>query len=257
MPSMSLSPLTLPAGIKGTAYSQTIVASGGSSQYTYAVTTGYLPDGLSLNASSGVLSGTPTRVSYFSFTITATDSAAATASKNYNVNITAAAVDALSITDNVYKAVLEILSASQLMLRVNPATGYVQQVYDGKRDAGIPDLAMPSITLEPGMIEEIPASADSTRQRILIFDVHLLLLCEGVDAESQVLGSSSVKGILSFIKGVKTTLDAYPQLDWDGNGPRCHYFRFPSAIPHPYDYPFRAYEIVMRTFTRTTGATQH
>lgn len=63
-------------------YSATLAASGGSGTYTsWAVTSGSLPAGVSLNSSTGVLSGTPTATGTSSFTITVTDSANSTASK--------------------------------------------------------------------------------------------------------------------------------------------------------------------------------
>ena len=49
---------TLPAGEAGAAYSQIFTASGGSGRYTFAVTSGALPAGLTLSA-DGSLSGTP------------------------------------------------------------------------------------------------------------------------------------------------------------------------------------------------------
>jgi len=77
-PTLTLAPTTLVAGIAGTAYAQTITASGGIAAYTYAVTTGALPAGLSLST-SGNLAGTPTVAGSFNFTITATDSTSGTA----------------------------------------------------------------------------------------------------------------------------------------------------------------------------------
>ena len=71
--SLTLSPLTLPNGTQGTAYSQTVTASGGTAPYTYSVTVGALPAGLSLNSSTGVISGTPTGSGTSNFTIGATD----------------------------------------------------------------------------------------------------------------------------------------------------------------------------------------
>jgi hypothetical protein len=59
-----------PAGALGTAYSQTVVATG-TGIVTFGVTAGVLPDGLTLDAASGVISGTPTRLGNFSFAITA------------------------------------------------------------------------------------------------------------------------------------------------------------------------------------------
>jgi hypothetical protein len=78
-----LSPAALPNGAVGTAYSQTITASGRASPYTYATTAGALPAGLSLS-SSGVLSGTPTTAGTSNFTITATDGASHTGNRAYS-----------------------------------------------------------------------------------------------------------------------------------------------------------------------------
>jgi sugar lactone lactonase YvrE len=58
-PAITVAPGTLPTGTAGSSYNQTITASGGSAPYTFSVTGGTLPAGLTL-ASSGSLSGTPT-----------------------------------------------------------------------------------------------------------------------------------------------------------------------------------------------------
>src|SRR6185295_18251566 len=70
---ITVGPTTIPAGTTGAAYSQTFTQSGGSGTITWSVT-GTLPAGLSLNTSTGVLSGTPTQTGSFPITITATAS---------------------------------------------------------------------------------------------------------------------------------------------------------------------------------------
>ena len=79
---LTVNPLTsltftgaLPNAVVGVAYTQTLSASGGLAPYTYAVTAGSLPAGLTLS-SAGVVSGTPTAPGASSFTVTATDSEA-------------------------------------------------------------------------------------------------------------------------------------------------------------------------------------
>jgi hypothetical protein len=71
-PAISLVPATLPTGILGLAYSQTISGNGGVGPYTFAVTAGALPAGLTLTT-SGVLSGIPRTSGGFTITIRATD----------------------------------------------------------------------------------------------------------------------------------------------------------------------------------------
>ncbi len=89
-PAITLSPTTLPTATVNTAYSQSLTASGGSGTgYTYAVTSGSLPDGLSLDPNLGTLSGTPTDNdgNPYSFTVTATDSGGGTGSQDYNLTV--------------------------------------------------------------------------------------------------------------------------------------------------------------------------
>lgn len=69
---VTVSPATLPNGTVAAAYNQTITASGGVAPYSFAITAGSLPTGLTLSP-AGVLSGTPTAGGTFNFTITATD----------------------------------------------------------------------------------------------------------------------------------------------------------------------------------------
>jgi hypothetical protein len=67
----------LPNGIVGTAYSQTLTASGGFTPFTWTVSAGALPAGLTLS-SAGVISGTPTAAGRADFTVTVTDSSTPT-----------------------------------------------------------------------------------------------------------------------------------------------------------------------------------
>lgn len=84
---VSASP-TPPAGIVTNAYGFGFsVASGGSSPFTWAVTSGALPGGLTL-AADGTLSGTPTAAGSFPFTVTVTDSAQPPASGSQAFTVT-------------------------------------------------------------------------------------------------------------------------------------------------------------------------
>ena len=86
-PTITVSPTTLPGGIVGTAYSDTVTAAGGAGPNTFAVTAGALPTGLTLGT-DGAITGTPSADGEFTFTITATDSATScTGSRAYTVRI--------------------------------------------------------------------------------------------------------------------------------------------------------------------------
>jgi hypothetical protein len=64
----------LPGGEVGVAYSQTLAASGGTLPYIWSIQPGALPAGLTLNPSTGAITGTPTTAGAFSVIVTVTDS---------------------------------------------------------------------------------------------------------------------------------------------------------------------------------------
>ncbi|SDG49301.1 putative Ig domain-containing protein [Dyella sp. 333MFSha] len=87
-PTITVAPATLPNPTVGVAYSQTISASGGTAPYTFAITAGALPAGMTL-AGGGALSGTPTAAGTFNFTVTATDNGGFTGSNAYTITVAA------------------------------------------------------------------------------------------------------------------------------------------------------------------------
>ncbi len=91
-PAIVVNPATLPGGTLGTAYSQTVSATGGTGSYTFSRSAGTLPPGVTLNASTGALTGTPTATGTRNFTIRATDGNGAFGSRAYTVIIAAAIV---------------------------------------------------------------------------------------------------------------------------------------------------------------------
>lgn len=64
--------------IRGASYSGRVLPAGGEPPYTYSVTGGALPPGMSLNASTGEVTGTPTTQGYYEFEVTMIDSLAST-----------------------------------------------------------------------------------------------------------------------------------------------------------------------------------
>ena len=84
-PTIVINPATVPGATVAVAYSQTFSASGGTAQYGFAITAGALPAGMSLNTSTGALTGTPTAAGTFNFTVTATDANSFTGSNAYTL----------------------------------------------------------------------------------------------------------------------------------------------------------------------------
>jgi PKD repeat protein len=76
----------LPAALANTPYSHTFTATGGCASFSYSVTSGALPPGITLGA-NGVLLGTATNSGDFTFTVTATDSCGCATSQNYTLKV--------------------------------------------------------------------------------------------------------------------------------------------------------------------------
>ena len=95
-PATTISPASLPGGSVGTPYNQTLTASGAPGPYTFSISTGSLPPGLTLSP-TGTIAGTPTTTGSFSFTVMATTSAGCSGSQSYTINVSLISAD-LSIT---------------------------------------------------------------------------------------------------------------------------------------------------------------
>ncbi|MGN8056233.1 MBG domain-containing protein [Pedobacter sp. 22163] len=88
---ISLFPVTLPNPVYGAAYSQNVTASGGTGVYTFTLSAGSLPAGMSLSP-AGILSGTPSQAGNFNFTVQAADGNSVTGTRAYNIQIAAPTV---------------------------------------------------------------------------------------------------------------------------------------------------------------------
>jgi len=89
-PGLSIVTISLPGGATGSAYAQTLAAIGGRPPYTWAVSSGTVPNGLNLNPLSGQISGTPTIQGTGFFVVRVSDSAGSTASSYFGISIGAA-----------------------------------------------------------------------------------------------------------------------------------------------------------------------
>jgi len=112
----ALSPLTittasLPNGVAGAAYSQSLAASGGLPPYTWKLVGGALPGGLTLSP-GGVISGTPATAGPSNFTVQVADSAPSnqTATQSLSITVTGLAITSSNffggIIGNAFNATL-------------------------------------------------------------------------------------------------------------------------------------------------------
>ncbi|WP_428144454.1 IPTL-CTERM sorting domain-containing protein [Delftia acidovorans] len=120
-PTLAVAPASLNAGLQGTTYSATISASGGTAPYSYTISSGSLPAGMSLNTSTGTISGTPSSSGTSSFTVTATDANGATGSRAYSVAVTAPVAETVPLPGNAGNASV-LVTSTQAGCTVSPGT---------------------------------------------------------------------------------------------------------------------------------------
>lgn len=87
-PALTITTSSLPDGTVGSAYAATLAASG-TGPFTWSVTTGTLPAGLTLNPSTGAITGTPTAAGTSNFTVQVAGSGGSTATKALTIVIAA------------------------------------------------------------------------------------------------------------------------------------------------------------------------
>jgi len=80
---------TLPGGTVGTAYNQTLAATG-TSPITWSISAGALPTGLTLNTATGAITGTPTAAGTANFTVKAANGVTPDATKALSIVISKA-----------------------------------------------------------------------------------------------------------------------------------------------------------------------
>jgi uncharacterized protein (TIGR03437 family) len=151
-PAITLGPASLPAGIINGNYSQTFTASGGNGgPYTYSIN-GSTP-GLTLNTSTGVLSGAPTSATTYNFTIGVTDNSALTPAftpKNYSITV----FPAITITPTTIPSADPQLNYTQTFT----AAGGTGSGYSYSISAAPPGLAINAST---GVLSGPPSSSGS------------------------------------------------------------------------------------------------
>jgi len=87
IPPLSVTTAYLATRPIGVPYSQTLTAAGGLPPYTWSIVSGSLPPGLTLNSSTGEISGTPTTSGKYSVTVLATESYQSTSTKDLSITI--------------------------------------------------------------------------------------------------------------------------------------------------------------------------
>jgi hypothetical protein len=158
---VSIQTNSLADALIGGSYSQQLLAAGGTPPYVWSLVSGALPDGIKIDSSSGTLSGTPTIVGSFSFTLRAVDSVGAFADHQFQITT----AGGLIITT------APVLAAATVGLRygqaINAAGGkppYVWSISSGGLPAGM------TLDAATGALGGIPAAAGSFQFTVDVSD---------------------------------------------------------------------------------------
>uniref|UniRef100_UPI00378343F0 GEVED domain-containing protein n=1 Tax=Prosthecobacter sp. TaxID=1965333 RepID=UPI00378343F0 len=133
-PAITVSPTTPAAMTFGSVYTQTFTATGGISPYTWAISAGALPAGLSLNTSTGVVSGTPASGASASFTLRATDSRGCAGTRAYTVT---PACTTVSVTTSTLPDAILGTAYSQTLVATGGTGPYTWAITSGTMPAGL------------------------------------------------------------------------------------------------------------------------
>jgi ubiquitin len=133
---LTFSTLTLPPFVLDSPYVTSIVATGGLGAATFTVTAGALPAGITVDPTTGALSGTPRAAGPWSFTITA-DAGGVTATQTFSGTIAPqlAATGAEPLPWLTGVASLVIVMGVVLLVRARPS-GYRERHAEGARQDG-------------------------------------------------------------------------------------------------------------------------
>ena len=151
---VSITISSLPSGMQNVAYSTALVATGGKTPYTWFITSGSLPTGVTLTASSGLIAGTPTQSGTFPITVQVKDSSspAETASQGFSVVI-AAAVTPVSITTSSLPSGTQNVAYSTALVATGGKTPYTWFITSGSLPSGV------TLTASSGLIGGTPAQS--------------------------------------------------------------------------------------------------
>ncbi|MEK7298743.1 MAG: putative Ig domain-containing protein, partial [Candidatus Margulisiibacteriota bacterium] len=116
-------------GTVGSIYNDQLAVSGGTGPYTFSITSGPLPAGLTLNSDSGQISGIAAAAGNYPLTIQVQDSTGATQTTNLAITINPAIP--YMISGKVYNSVSGALMSGVLVSLSGDATASVTTLADG------------------------------------------------------------------------------------------------------------------------------
>ena len=159
----SITTTSLPGGTIGQTYSSTLTATGGTPPYNWAVWSGSLPAGLTLNRSTGTISGTSTIAGTSTFTILLKSQSTIQSTKQLSIVVAGAGTGAsLSITTTSLANATVGQTYSATLAGTGGKTPYQWAVWSGSLPAGL------TLNRSTGVISGTPTTAGTVNLTILL-----------------------------------------------------------------------------------------
>ncbi|MES2216799.1 MAG: Ig domain-containing protein, partial [Pseudomonadota bacterium] len=187
----------------GAVYTQTNVAHGGFTPYSYSVASGGVPTGTTLNPATGTVSGTPSAAGTFNYTIRVTDPQGKTATASTSVTIAAAVT--IAATPSAFTQVG--IAYSQTNVASNGITPYVYSVSAGALPAGT------TLNTATGTVSGTPTAAGAFSYTITVTDSN--------GQTASVLTSGNMVAVLALVATQSTNTEVgavYSQINTVSGG---------------------------------------
>jgi len=157
---LAITTASLPIGEVNAAYAQTVEAAGGTEPYTWSLQSGALPTGLTLNATTGAITGTPTVAGDYAFTVAVADDANVTATHAFSMFIASAVdIDTTTLPNGELN-----VAYSHVMTVSGGAVPYVWSVSVGSLPAGL------SLGAATGAISGTPTATGTANFTVSVED---------------------------------------------------------------------------------------
>lgn len=153
-----IAPPTLPDGYVGSAYSVTLVASGGAGPATFSLAAGALPSGLALSP-FGSISGVPAAIGDYAFTVGTDDGQGCGTSRDYTMLITSTGCGTVSIVPDHLPRAHQWASYASALTAAGDAGPFEFAIEVGALPAGL-------VLSTAGLVSGIPVQAGRFELRI-------------------------------------------------------------------------------------------
>jgi hypothetical protein len=157
---------SVPGGMQNLSYSTTLAATSGTMPYSWSITSGALPPGLSLGTATGTISGTPIAAGTSSFTVQVRDYSLRTATKALGIVISASAP--LAVTTTTMASGVQSAVYSTALAAKGGTPPYTWSISAGTLPLG---LTLGGTT---GIISGIPSAAGTSNFTVRVTDRALL-----------------------------------------------------------------------------------